>query len=104
MGGRLSFLNEQDPLHTIKTEFDAQPATFEVGVSGGKFAQGGIQSAHHMGRKKRINNGSLGGYLSEAFEGPSLGDKGIGAHPNQRNGLAPAQNNTLNAYSGQQYP
>lgn len=107
MGGRINLLNEQDPLHTIKTEFDAQPSNFEIGVSGGKFAQGGIQSAHHMGRKKRVNQGS-GGYLSEAFEGPSINDKGgIGAAgplQNQRNGTAPSGNKTLNAYSVQQYP
>lgn len=82
-GGPLSFMSEQqDPLHTIKTEFDLQPAN---GVVDGihhqhvrnpvNFSQAGIHSAQHMSRKKRINHQGIGGgYLSEAVVdgGPSM--------------------------------
>lgn len=63
-------MNDQDPLHTIKTEFDLQPRNPV------NFSQAGIHSAQHGTRKKRINHhGTGGGYLSEAVDGPSVAER-----------------------------
>lgn len=68
--------DQQDPLHTIKTEFDIQPSNgVDMHVRNPvNFSQAGIHSAQHMSRKKRINHQGIGGgYLSEAVvDGPSI--------------------------------
>ena len=48
MGGPLTFLNDSDPLHTIKTEFAMQRNPLN-------FSQAGIHSAQQMNRKSRTN-------------------------------------------------
>ena len=83
----MNFFKDQDPLHTIKTEFNLQPdgdlnnllqsSQFLAGSNQlQEMSKSGNRTAQNMSRKRRINHqGNGGGYLSEAIDGPSIAER-----------------------------